>query len=153
MYPKNTMCKTGYFRYLKFITKNSKTSRIFTDGEESCNQETHDLKGVYFMLHPSYTDLIEAVNSDVEPGEQPVVQSRYSIVIAASKRARQLIAGDKPLVAGAAGKKPLSTAVQELYEQKVKILTEDEEPEIETDFEVKDRTPEEIKKEEEYAEE
>ena len=40
------------------------------------------------MLHPSYTDLIEAVNSDVEPGEQPVVQSRYSIVIAASKRAR-----------------------------------------------------------------
>ena len=44
-------------------------------------------------------------------------------------------------------------AVQELYEQKVKILTEDEEPEIETDFEVKDRTPEEIKKEEEYAEE
>ena len=61
------------------------------------------------MLHPSYTDLIEAVNSDVEPGEQPVVQSRYSIVIAASKRARQLIAGDEPLVAGAAGKKPLST--------------------------------------------
>ena len=51
------------------------------------------------MLHPSYTDLIEAVNSDVEPGEQPVVQSRYSIVIAASKRARQLIAGDEPLVA------------------------------------------------------
>ena len=103
------------------------------------------------MLHPSYTDLIEAVNSDVEPGEQPVVQSRYSIVIAASKRARQLIAGDEPLVAGAAGKKPLSTAVQELYEQKVKILTEDEEPEIETDFEVKDRTPEEIKKEEEWS--
>ena len=28
-----------------------------------------------------------------------------------------------------------------------------EEPDIETDFEVKDRTPEEIKKEEEYAEE
>ena len=41
------------------------------------------------MLHPSYTDLIEAVNSGVEPGEQPVVQSRYSIVIAAAKRARQ----------------------------------------------------------------
>ena len=51
------------------------------------------------MLHPSYTDLIEAVNSGVEPGEQPVVQSRYSIVIAAAKRARQLIAGADPLVA------------------------------------------------------
>ena len=47
------------------------------------------------MLHPSYTDLIEAVNSDVEPGEQPVVQSRYSIVIASAKRARQLTAGEE----------------------------------------------------------
>ena len=79
------------------------------------------------MLHPSYTDLIEAVNSGVEPGEQPVVQSRYSIVIAAAKRARLLIAGADPLVAGAARKKPLSTAVQELYEQKVTILPEEEE--------------------------
>ena len=43
------------------------------------------------MLHPSYTDLINAVNSEVEPGEQPVVQSRYSIVLATSKRARQII--------------------------------------------------------------
>ena len=79
------------------------------------------------MLHPSYSDLMEAVNSNVEPGEQPVVQSRYSIVIAAAKGARQLIAGAEPLVKGAAGKKPLSTAVQELYEQKVTILPEEEE--------------------------
>ena len=57
------------------------------------------------MLRPSYTDLIEAVNSDIEPGEQPVVQSRYSIVIAASKRARQLIAGEDAAVA-AGGRKP-----------------------------------------------
>ena len=73
------------------------------------------------MLRPSYTDLIEAVNSDIEPGEQPVVQSRYSIVIAASKRARQLIDGAEPLVSGAYGKKPLSIAVDELYKGKVKI--------------------------------
>ena len=78
------------------------------------------------MLRPSYNDLIEAVNSDIEPGEQPVVQSRYSIVIAASKRARQLIDGAEPLVSGAAGKKPLSIAIDELYQQKVKILPEDE---------------------------
>ena len=76
------------------------------------------------MLHPSYTDLINVVNSDIEPGEQPVVQSRYSIVIAASRRARQLIAGEDPMVAGAAGKKPLS--IDELYHQKVKILPEEE---------------------------
>ena len=79
------------------------------------------------MLHPSYTDLINVVNSDIEPGEQPVVQSRYSIVIAASKRARQLIAGAEPVGPGAAGKKPLSIAVDELYHQQVKVLPEDEE--------------------------
>ncbi len=33
------------------------------------------------MLHPSYTDLMKVVNSEVEPGEAPVVNSRYSIVI------------------------------------------------------------------------
>ena len=77
------------------------------------------------MLHPSYTDLINAVNSEVEPGEQPVVQSRYSIVIAASKRARQLIAGELPLVPAKDGQKPLSIAIEELNEGELKILPED----------------------------
>lgn len=77
------------------------------------------------MLHPSYSDLMEVVNSEVEPGEQPVVQSRYSIVMATSKRARQIIGGDEPLVAGD-GKKPLSIAVEELYSSKVKIVGDDE---------------------------
>ena len=78
------------------------------------------------MLHPSYTDLINAVNSNVEPGEQPVVQSRYSIVIAAAKRERQIVDGSEPLIPRAYCKKPRSTAVQELYEQKVSIMGEDE---------------------------
>lgn len=65
------------------------------------------------------------VNSEVEPGEQPVVQSRYSIVMATSKRARQIIGGDEPLVDGK-GKKPLSIAVEELYNSKVKIVGDDE---------------------------
>ena len=76
------------------------------------------------MLHPSYTDLIEAVNSGVEPGEQPVVQSRYSIVIATAKRARQLIAGEEAMVIEN-GRKPLSIAIDELYQSKVKIVSED----------------------------
>ena len=38
------------------------------------------------MLHPSYTDLMKVVNSEVEPGEAPVVNSRYSIVMATAKR-------------------------------------------------------------------
>ena len=77
------------------------------------------------MIHPSYTDLMEVVNSDVEPGEQPVVQSRYSIVLETAKRARQIIEGDTPLVESK-GDKPLSTAVKELYEGKVKIVGDDE---------------------------
>ncbi|MEY8337214.1 DNA-directed RNA polymerase subunit omega [Lachnospiraceae bacterium 62-35] len=77
------------------------------------------------MLHPSYSDLIDVVNSDVEPGEQPVVQSRYSIVIATSKRARQLIAGEDSMVSSG-GKKPLSLAIEELYKSKVKIVGDDE---------------------------
>ncbi|MCD8083914.1 MAG: DNA-directed RNA polymerase subunit omega [Clostridiales bacterium] len=79
------------------------------------------------MLHPSYQDLIQKVNSEVEPGEQPVVQSRYSIVLATAKRARQLIDGDEAMVPGGRGKKPLSLAVQELYEGKVKILSDSSE--------------------------
>ncbi|MDD3252415.1 MAG: DNA-directed RNA polymerase subunit omega [Lachnospiraceae bacterium] len=84
------------------------------------------------MLHPSYTDLINVANSEVEPGEQPVVQSRYSIVLATAKRARQIIAGEDPMVPAAPGKKPLSMAVQELYEGKVRILSDEQEEEEET---------------------
>lgn len=76
------------------------------------------------MLHPSYADLIKVVNSDVEAGEDLVVSSRYSIVMATSKRARQIIAGDEELVDGR-GKKPLSIAVEELNQGKIKILSEE----------------------------
>ncbi len=77
------------------------------------------------MLHPSYTDLMKVVNSEVEPGEQPVVNSRYSIVIATARRARQIIDGATPLVE-VAYPKPLSIAVEELYRSKVKIVGDDE---------------------------
>ena len=77
------------------------------------------------MLHPSYSDLMKVVNSEVEPGEEPVVSSRYSIVMATSKRARQIISGSEPLVDGE-GKKPLSIAVEELNQSKIKILSDEE---------------------------
>lgn len=82
------------------------------------------------MLHPSYTDLMKVVNSEVEEGEQPVVNSRYSIVLATSKRARQLIGGEEAMVPSA-GKKPLSVAIEELNKGEIKILPEDYEPETE----------------------
>ena len=78
------------------------------------------------MLHPSYTDLMKVVNSEVEEGETPVVNSRYSIVLATAKRARQIIAGAEPMVDSVENGKPLSIAVEELYQGKVKILGEDD---------------------------
>lgn len=78
------------------------------------------------MLHPSYSDLMKVVNSEVEQGEAPVVNSRYSIVMATSKRARQLISGEDPLI-DTKEEKPLSIAVEELSQAKIRILSEDEE--------------------------
>ena len=83
-------------------------------------------KETYFMLHPSYTELMEKINKEGEQGEEPVINSRYSIVIATSKRAREIIAGDEPLVSGMEGEKPLSIAVKELYDSKLKILPGDD---------------------------
>lgn len=116
------------------------------------------------MIHPSYTELMAVINSEVEEGEQPLVQSRYSIVKATANRAKEIIdarsveekiakarieASNKekekekdkdkveekriskederklqvgtPLVRCSEKDKPLSIAVKEFYEGKVKI--------------------------------
>ncbi len=83
------------------------------------------------MIHPSYVDLMQVVNQGVEEGEEPVISSRYSIVMATARRARQLVAGDDPLVENTEGRKALSVAVEELNEDKIKILTETEKAEME----------------------
>ena len=85
------------------------------------------------MLHPSYTELMNAVNSEVKEGEQPIVSSRYSIVIAAAKRARQIIAGAESAVPDYKNKKPLSVAVDELMNGDVKILSSSEDADDEDD--------------------
>ena len=84
------------------------------------------------MIHPSYSELIQAINNNAEEDDNTMMlNSRYSLVLATSKRARQLMAGAEPLVPGAAGKKPLSVAIDELYKGEVKIVaaanTDDEE--------------------------
>lgn len=78
------------------------------------------------MLHPSYTDLMKVVNSGVEIGEEPVVNSRYSIVLATAKRARQIIGGEESMIEHTAGKKPFSIAVEELYNGDVRIIGDEE---------------------------
>ena len=78
------------------------------------------------MIHPSYSELIQAINKNNDEDNTILVNSRYSLVLATSKRARQIIAGSEPMVEGAAGKKPLSVAIDELYKGKVKILADTE---------------------------
>ena len=85
------------------------------------------------MIHPSYSELMQVINSDTEADEEPIVSSRYSIVLATSKSARQLISGEESLLDDDDDEflvdKPLSTAVKELYTGKVKILPYVEEEE------------------------
>ena len=68
--------------------------------------------------------------------------SRYSLVIATAKRARQLIDGAEPYVE-VENNKALSIAIEELYRSKVKILSDEEpaeEEEIAEDAEVTEET-------------
>ena len=101
------------------------------------------------MLHPSYTDLMKVVNADVEDGATKIVNSRYSIVLATSKRARQLIAGAEPMVSYSLNK-PLSIAVDEVYKGKVTIIPDSEDVEeaeaeaaLEKELEAEEETTEE----------
>ena len=66
------------------------------------------------MIHPSYKELIDIINKGQDNDDAPVISSRYSLVLAASKRARQLIAGAEPTIKVKKGMKPLSTRVEEM---------------------------------------
>ncbi|NLK20947.1 MAG: DNA-directed RNA polymerase subunit omega [Epulopiscium sp.] len=71
------------------------------------------------MLKPSYTDLMEKLNQNSSDEDKPIV-SRYSIVIAAAKRARQIVDKGDSLLDSKVDK-PVSIAVKELYQGKVVI--------------------------------
>lgn len=70
------------------------------------------------MLRPSYSDLLDVITQDAE---DITIGSRYTIVIAAAKRARQLVDHAEPLIDKIKVDKPVSIAVNELYEGKIKI--------------------------------
>ncbi|HBB29447.1 MAG TPA: DNA-directed RNA polymerase subunit omega [Clostridiales bacterium] len=55
-----------------------------------------------------------------------MVNSRYSLVTVISKRARQIISGDDPLVLTKTIK-PVSVAIEEFYDGKIKPIYPDEE--------------------------
>lgn len=71
------------------------------------------------MLHPSYSELMTTLNETNEVDTK--ITSRYTIVIAAAKRARQLIDGAEPL-SYAKVDKSVSIAVNEMREGKLKII-------------------------------
>ena len=70
------------------------------------------------MLRPSYSDLLEVITQDAE---DITIGSRYTIVIAAAKRARQLVDHAEPMIDNVKVDKPVSIAVHEIYEGKLKI--------------------------------
>jgi len=70
------------------------------------------------MLRPSYTDLLEVISQDAN---DITIESRYTIVIATAKRARQLVDRAEPLIAKIKVNKPVSIAINELYEGKIKV--------------------------------
>ncbi len=63
------------------------------------------------MLHPSYSELMEILNDANEMDSK--ITSRYAVVIAVAKRARQLINGSQPLARGTTDK-AVSVAVAEM---------------------------------------
>ncbi len=73
------------------------------------------------MLHPSFNELIKKMN-DTKTEEDMEVVSRYSLVIAAARRARQINSGSEPLVESQEKEKNLSVAVDEIMDGKVHIL-------------------------------
>ncbi|MDD6666559.1 MAG: DNA-directed RNA polymerase subunit omega [Lachnospiraceae bacterium] len=90
------------------------------------------------MIHPSYLELMQKMNENSDIGDEPVVNSRYSIVCATAKRARQLIDGDEPLIDVKPGekRKPLSIAVEEMDKGLLKIQTPEEK--LETEEKIKE---------------
>lgn len=75
------------------------------------------------MLRPSYSDLLEVLNKDADT--ENVIGSRYTIVIAAAKRARQLVDHAEPMTTKTKVDRPVSIAVNELWEGKIKIIQSD----------------------------
>lgn len=73
------------------------------------------------MLRPSYAELMDVMSEN----SKEAVTSRYTVVIAASKRARQLIDGDESMAeVKANSNKPVSIAVEEIKEGKIIVVPE-----------------------------
>lgn len=79
------------------------------------------------MLKPSYSELMEKLNEKSTDEDKPIISSRYSIVIAAAKRARQIVENNNVLLEFPIDK-PVSIAVEELFQGKIVIKDKDKMP-------------------------
>jgi len=73
------------------------------------------------MLRPSYSELMDILNNENEDLDNQIT-SRYTIVIAAAKRARQIVNGAECDTTGVTTDKAVSIAVSEIGRGKVKVL-------------------------------
>ncbi|MDO5695268.1 MAG: DNA-directed RNA polymerase subunit omega [Eubacteriales bacterium] len=74
------------------------------------------------MLHPAYSEILEKVNEYAEEHDFCKIDSRYTLVSMAYRRAHQIIEGDEPQT-DCKIYKPLSKAVHEIYANKVNIVS------------------------------
>jgi len=75
------------------------------------------------MLNPSYSQLMNILNKEAEIDQK--VTSRYSVVIAAAKRARQIVGGADYEDMGLDTDKAVSIAVNEIYKGHVRVVPKD----------------------------
>ncbi|MCL2376596.1 MAG: DNA-directed RNA polymerase subunit omega [Defluviitaleaceae bacterium] len=72
------------------------------------------------MLNPSYSNLMKILNEDTNADQR--VTSRYSIVIAAAKRARQIVGGAEYEEIYTKTDKAVSIAVNEIQRGIIKVV-------------------------------
>ena len=90
------------------------------------------------MLHPSYVELIDHVNHVNKEKGEPEINSRYTLVMAVARRARDLVNGSPKMIEDDNGGRMLSQAVAEMEAEKLGIVVVD--PEEETQEENKEMT-------------
>lgn len=72
------------------------------------------------MLNPSYSTLINILNEETNVDQR--ITSRYSVVIAAAKRARQIVGGAEHSAGAVATDKAVSIAVSEIESGNVRVV-------------------------------
>jgi len=75
------------------------------------------------MLRPSYSDLMEAIKAGEKLDSR--VTSRYTVVLAAAKRARQITDGANPLTYAPADR-AVSIAIKEMSEGKLRVKVQED---------------------------